>query len=401
MTDLLDAALGYARRGWHVFPIFEPITSGCSCSRRVCGDIGKHPRTDHGLKEATTDQAQIRAWWDKWPAANVGIRTGATSGLFVVDVDAGKNGAESLAALETEHGSLPDTLTVGTSGGGFHLYFEHPGQKVPNHNTGKRLGPGVDVRGDGGYVVAPPSLHRSGERYSVLRDFPIGKAPSWVVDRVRERDPVTESTESAESTESIERQSVDSVTSQSSILDVAGDCVVKAFGEHEPMTMLLARRLKFECGVTGPSDPRALQAFRVWWPPSKPNCRNQDEGFALDKFLRAIDTARVPLDGTGMIHRAWLALAEGPYGDGLDDLPGDALIGRLAATIRDISRRYPGMPVACSCHQFKLLPMRVHRMLSTLERMRIVKCVKRGQAGFAGSGASRFLWIGTEHLRGP
>jgi len=128
--------------------------------------VGKHPRTEHGLKDATIDEATIFGWWRRWPGANVGIVTGMASGLLVLDIDPRHGGVESLALLEREHGSLPETAEVSTGGGGRHILFLHPGFRVKNRAN---MMPGVDVRGDDGYIVAPPSLHASGRRYEWRR----------------------------------------------------------------------------------------------------------------------------------------------------------------------------------------------------------------------------------------
>jgi hypothetical protein len=124
--------------------------------------------------------AELALWRARWPEANVGIVTGAVSGLVVLDVDPEKDGEASLAALEATFGSLPDTLVVRTGGGGRHLYFAHPGEPVP---CAVGLGPGLDVRGDGGYVVAPPSIHPSGRpyRFEGAADRPLAPAPGWLL----------------------------------------------------------------------------------------------------------------------------------------------------------------------------------------------------------------------------
>lgn len=153
---------GYAKNGWPVVPLHTPSgDGGCSCSRgKECPSPGKHPRTPNGFKDASTDSFQIGEWWEKWPDANIGIVTGAVSGLFVLDVDLRHGGDETLAQMERQYGALPRTAKVRT-GGGWHYYFRHPGGEV---RSGK-LGPGIDLKADGGYVVAPPSLHASGQSY--------------------------------------------------------------------------------------------------------------------------------------------------------------------------------------------------------------------------------------------
>jgi len=164
---LLDAALGYASLDWAVLPLHAVDLHGrCSCRRSDCKSPGKHPRSSNGVLDATTEGATITEWWSRWPTANIGIATGAASGLVVLDVDPGHGGLESLAKLEAQLGPLPDTLRVETGGGGFHLYFQHPGRGVNIRNAVQLRGlPGLDLRGDGGYVVAPPSRHVSGRVY--------------------------------------------------------------------------------------------------------------------------------------------------------------------------------------------------------------------------------------------
>jgi len=163
MSAVLEVVLAYASRGWHVIPLYEPDGEGrCSCGRAACASPGKHPRITRWQHRATTDAEQIREWWRRWPSANVGIATGP-SGLLVVDVDQSKGGEVSLSKLEARFAALPATLRVRT-GGGWHVYFTAPlGVEVRNSNG--KLGPGIDVRAAGGYVVAPPSLHASGKRY--------------------------------------------------------------------------------------------------------------------------------------------------------------------------------------------------------------------------------------------
>jgi hypothetical protein len=180
-----EAALRYAGIGWAVFPCHAPADNPprCTCGRPDCSSPAKHPRIAGGLKAATRDHDQISAWWRRWPGANVAIRTGAVSGLVVVDVDPRHGGAASLDALLREFGPALDTLRVDTGGGGVHLYFRHPG--LPVHNdAGRKLGVGVDVRGDGGYVIAPPSLHYTGARYRIDATRAIADLPSSLWRRV-------------------------------------------------------------------------------------------------------------------------------------------------------------------------------------------------------------------------
>jgi hypothetical protein len=163
-APLYDAASRYACLSWRVFPVYEPVAAGvCSCSAgSACANAGKHPRTPHGMHDATTAATTIAAWWTRWRRANIGVRTG--DGLYVIDVD-GHAGAHSLVHLEQLNGTLPRTVEVAT-GRGRHLYFA---TRVALRSTRGALGAGIDTRGDGGYIIAPPSEHASGARYAWVR----------------------------------------------------------------------------------------------------------------------------------------------------------------------------------------------------------------------------------------
>lgn len=178
----LDAALVYASAGWAVLPVAGMAAGECGC-RRSCGNPAKHPLTRHGLHDATTDAILIREWWRRSPSANVGIATGGPSGLVVVDVDLPRGGEESLRTLRATGHRLPRTLEVLTGGGGLHLFYAHPGGVRVSNTAGRLPGvgealPGIDLRGDGGYVVVPPSVHASGLRYQ-WNPGPIVALPAW------------------------------------------------------------------------------------------------------------------------------------------------------------------------------------------------------------------------------
>ena len=155
-------ALFYASRGWPVLPLHSAEKGRCSCGDPNCGSAGKHPRTQHGVKDASKDPEQIHRWWRLWPDANVGIATGVVSGILVVDIDPRNGGEKSYEQLQNE---LPDAFTtllkVRTGSGGAHLYFECLSPTPCRTN----IRPGIDIKADGGYVVAPSSWHVSGTRY--------------------------------------------------------------------------------------------------------------------------------------------------------------------------------------------------------------------------------------------
>ena len=193
MTELSDnvrlrAALTYARRGWHVFPVHTPVEGGCSCRHAECKDVGKHPRTMHGLKDATTDSATIERWWQGWPEANVGIACGQ-SGLAVLDIDPRHGGDESLRDLRDKHGEdWLDTVIALTGGGGTHYLY-----RGAVRNAVEVL-PGIDIRGEGGYIVAPPSMHQSGHEYTWERtanEVALLEWPAHVIQATRQRGQAT------------------------------------------------------------------------------------------------------------------------------------------------------------------------------------------------------------------
>jgi hypothetical protein len=118
---------------------------------------------------ATTDAGTISAWWSRWPDANIGIATGAKSGTIVLDVDVKTGGLESFEELKARIPAWPDTLTARTGSGGLHVYFQTlDGLQV--RNSAGRLAPGLDIRGEGGFVVAPPSIHPNGNRYEWIQN---------------------------------------------------------------------------------------------------------------------------------------------------------------------------------------------------------------------------------------
>jgi hypothetical protein len=178
VTDLAAAALAYAARGWAVFPL-APKSKLPLIGKRFGG---------RGVLDATKDPAQIAKWWGIRPDANIAVATGVPSSFFVVDIDPRKDGDETLAELARRHGLLPHTAISLTGGGGQHLLFRHV---VGVRNSAeRRLGPGLDVRGDGGYIVAPPSAHENGRCYawdidSHPDDVPVSEAPAWLIDLAR------------------------------------------------------------------------------------------------------------------------------------------------------------------------------------------------------------------------
>jgi hypothetical protein len=182
----LDAALDYAARGLRVLPVYPIIEArgrfACKCFRTIrCEHPGKHPMTRHGLKDASTDAAVVRQLWYCAPDANVGIACSAA--CCALDVDPRHGGDATLAEIERQHGPLPVTWTTKTGGGGAHYFFRSANAI---HNSVEQLGAGLDIRGAGGYVVAPPSRHVSGNYYEwkpghAPGEVPLATMPPWLL----------------------------------------------------------------------------------------------------------------------------------------------------------------------------------------------------------------------------
>jgi Bifunctional DNA primase/polymerase, N-terminal/Primase C terminal 1 (PriCT-1) len=167
---LLRTALALAERGLAVFP---------------CLPRAKEPATPRGCLDASKDRHMIAHWWGTNPTYNVAIATGDISGIFVTDIDSVDAELE-LRQLEAEHGRLPATVEA-LSGRGRHLYFNMP--STPVRNSASKVAPGIDIRGTGGYILSPPSIHPSGRAYtwSVDTASAFADAPDWLLAKIAER----------------------------------------------------------------------------------------------------------------------------------------------------------------------------------------------------------------------
>lgn len=176
-NELLQAALEYAKRGWPVFPCEEQ------------GNNAKKPYTEHGFKDASSDEEAIRQWWRRWPNALIGTPTGYN--FWVLDVDL-PNGPENLRRLEEQHGELSAVMAQRTQSGGTQLFFRCNGQKV--RNSVGRIADNLDVRGVGGYCILPPSKVLDGGQYQWIDQQPPVEAPKWIVSKALEANSKTSTT---------------------------------------------------------------------------------------------------------------------------------------------------------------------------------------------------------------
>lgn len=184
----LEYAQAYAAAGFAVVPLNWITESGaCSCGRAECHSAGKHPfalLARNGAHSATKDPERIRVWWETHPQLNVGIATGAPSGVVVIDIDP-RNGGDVTweGLLERNHAAAPDTARAQTGGGGVHLLFRYDAERLPHVATGK----GIDIKGDGGLIVVEPSRHASGRLYAwdaeadPLEGCTIADVPDWLI----------------------------------------------------------------------------------------------------------------------------------------------------------------------------------------------------------------------------
>lgn len=187
--DMLQAALDHLKAGRSVIPICSPVAGGVGCHQhgKGCKGPGKTPLTK--WKKYQTElptEAEVRLWFETWPTMNIGMATGAVSGTVVLD---GDSDAAIEFVLSQGEGELAEAPMV-TTGKGAHWYLEHPGEVVKNF---AHKWPTLDFRGDGGYVVLPPSLHRSGNRYAwhaTPEDMGgLATVPPWLMDALRGKKP--------------------------------------------------------------------------------------------------------------------------------------------------------------------------------------------------------------------
>lgn len=222
---MLNVALSYASRGWSVIPLRprdkRPTLSSWS---------------DYQSRQAK--EGEIRKWWDRWPDANIGLVTGTVSGLIVLDLD----GPESVDFVKQQ--GVPHTV-VASTGKGWHVYFQHPGQPVQNAASLSGI-KGLDVRGDGGYAVAPPSVHSSGRQYKWAKgrspdDLPLAPCPGWLVELLADRDQAA-SPEPGREPGWVEKllQGVPEGQRDDAATRLAGHFLGKGLPESEVLALLLA-----------------------------------------------------------------------------------------------------------------------------------------------------------------
>jgi hypothetical protein len=222
-VPIVDHAIYYAGRGWSVFP---------------CNPMDKRPLVSNGFYSATTDEDQVRAWWRRWPNAMIGVRMGATSGVWAIDPDASKDGSPDGVAnwveLVAKHGSIPQTHAHNTPNGGQHLLFKWRDDRPVTNREGGLRGLGINVRGEGGYIVVPPSCMADGRAYQIaepLDFFNFAEAPEWLYDLILSKPPKPSPTVSTQSTLSISQQAMAAVRSPAATHSAYADAALR--GEYD------------------------------------------------------------------------------------------------------------------------------------------------------------------------
>ena len=201
-NSFIENGLKYRAIGWPVLPLHWITPNGvCSCGDQDCKSPGKHPLTINGFRDASLDPAQIQDWGKKYPHANIGIATGAVSGVLALDIDPRHGGDDSLDAIRAEYGKIPDDVMAVTGSGGNHYLFKYPG---PDGRCKTNLYPGIDTRGDGGYIVVEHSNHISGKNYfwdaeaNPLDGAILPDAPDWLLAKLAEKRAVQPDKQSSE-----------------------------------------------------------------------------------------------------------------------------------------------------------------------------------------------------------
>lgn len=183
----------YMGAGFCLLPVNGITAQGlCTCRNPQCPSPGKHPvgfLVPQGVKNASGDKDTVDRFFSSSPDFNVGVATGRVSGIVVLDIDPRHGGDETLAALEKQHGALPRTLWWKTGGGGRHIIFAYPKDGRPLPNSTSKIGAGVDVKSDGGFIVAPPSRHASRGSYAFhsknTLKTPLAEIPLWLLGEMR------------------------------------------------------------------------------------------------------------------------------------------------------------------------------------------------------------------------
>jgi hypothetical protein len=358
MSEMYSAALVMARRGFPVFP----------CTPE------KKPYTKHGFKDASTNAAQIRSWFQRWPDALLGMPTGKNSGVVVLDIDE-KNGKQGIRNLTNLHGVPPCTLTVSTMSGGLHLFYDWPGHEVKCNQD--KIAKGVDVRGDGGYVIIPPSPSYTPD---ILAN--IATLPDWVTE-----------------TELLKPFSDALLLCNSATLQLCYSVshaieltLPREGGSRNRAVFNFARALKFECGMAGKPPSELKPLLKQWHERALPVIRTKDFASTWADFLHAWDKVKSPLSSAPVQEALNRARAEPPVipDIGLDDEDSIRIYGLVYWLAKLGGGRF-----FLSCHDVEkhmgIDNVTAWRRMKIFEKEGLVEVVEMGVKQVK---ATRYRWTG-------
>ena len=424
--ELIDAALEYAGLGWRIIPVHTATNGKCSCRKAKCNRAGKHPRINQWIDKASCDSRQIFAWWKKWPQANIGVLTGAESGVVVLDVD-GEIGRQTLNSLAGSDPSILETRIHRTGSGGSHLFFQHPGGQCSN--AVKTL-PGIDTRADGGLIVLPPSLHPSGGRFEIIADGAIATLPDSLKplfiqchkegqgesrsdeERLRFTKQVGGIAESPQQNTSKRRQQLDWALKES---------LPKEQGRRHRQVFELARHLLAVDGITQDIPVVKLKPIVERWH-DMAVAQAEKSGFTIhgdaeeswSDFQFAWGRVKHPIGGL-LLRKVFDHVASMDEGGEVEPIVWNALayFGRtenremriLTGVLFELAQCYGADPFCLACHagatQFARLGIDrdhkwVYRRLQSMTQEGVLECVDRGKAGVAGERrAAQYRWTWT------
>ncbi|MEQ9408751.1 MAG: bifunctional DNA primase/polymerase [Fuerstiella sp.] len=433
LSPLGDAALRYSAQGFFVLPVHGTQNGRCSCGRK-CNHPGKHPRIRKWPTRASSDARQISEWWKRWPSANVGILTGHVSNLVVLDVD-GAEGLKTLRGLLEQQAGLSDTYSVRTGSGGLHLYYAHPGFPIGNK---VRFAPGLDLRGDGGMAIAAPSVHSSGRAYELIGDKRLADLPTLPeifhfprarsnteqhrnhTEQLKKNIGATQQVRVAQS--AIERLS-DLTDSQRQAVRSAIELSVPAEpGVRNRQVFNFVRRLQAVEGIAWKDvDLELLRPLmKQWYDEAQTSA--DDLGFVIkgtmaecwDDFRYGWSKVKVPFGGS----MSAVVDVVKAYGGQLPDSVQNAVewlqyddpdVLLLLALFWGLSESTGGGEFYLSTREAekRLAELGserdrnwVWRTIRTLERDRVIECVKRGKSGTEGYGkSSEYRWAWKARFR--
>ena len=348
----LEQALRYAARGYPVFPVHAARDGRCACRKGpACNSPAKHPaHTRRGFHEATTDSATIIGWFERSPACNIGLATGAVSGTVVLDEDPRHGGDQGLAKLEAELGKLPETVAAKTGGGGRHLVLMHPPGQWISSRVG--VGQGVDVKADGGYIIVDPSVHVSGKQYAWLPGLdPFTMTPAvlptaWLeflfeppeAPRARKADSADEGQLSTgtlpDATDAFTRlPALESL--EGSVKQAMQQTLPARAGTRNDCLFDLARTLKGLPGLADAQPADLADLIREWHRLALPNIRTRAVEESIADFASAWRRVKAPRGQGAFTAIAARALSSDPPGVAfLYDRPGQRALVALCCELQ-------------------------------------------------------------------